>query len=783
MAAQSSTPLPRQAHGGGKHSGRRRGITWIDDGKRAATAHADVPLSPLSKKPTVERPPSASYNSLALGPGWVDPTGAAQAQGGPRSGGPLLVPVVGGHVSAAGAALPPPHAPVRSILKGSAAWAEERRAGGRPRPGGGAGVESGDSQGSEGLSGRGQVMSARGGGEESSRPPSSASESQRQPYQPATNAPSQWSSTSAGMAASMGGTAAGGGMRGTGAGAMPAQGGAGLGMTNGPVRAVHTAVKPMDLNSTYGNLGGRGSSAVLAESLAALAGGNMSRTLGPQGGQQAGSRPITDLNATAGHAHNLASSVANALSSSSGSALNGSGGSGIHLGQPPGRGASNRVRGYSPGPGRLKGSTGPSGGPAQGGRSSATSLDGDDSPVVGPGASTGGQRGAPSAFASVGTAASSAGRPGSGRQQASLSQTNQVGSNNSLLMPQMRVQSSGLVNYVSQSSLGASGGGGGMGMQLGMAGGYGAPSPTSAGMNLGSSFGYGQGGGSYSLLAPSAYGASSPAASGGGAGARPASGQLSSASQSANGRPGSGSRQSYGQAPAPSSSSSTPVRPGSGRSLQASTPTAGAAPSPYSNQQSVGHSTVQLGASAARSGATPARPQQGVQQQFMSAPSVGASGAPVNSYGGAPQQVTQGGGMQLGGKGGLVVGSNAGLGSTTRPSGNLGQSSYLSSSQANLGSSYGRPGSSGGMSMAIGAGAPPSFPQSYGLGSMGSRPSPAASSIPGSLYGAAHVTYSSSPAAAIASSTRPGSQQGTPVRPAMGGSNNNSALWSASGRR
>jgi hypothetical protein len=32
----------------------------------------DIPVSPFSKKPTPERPPTFSYNSTEVGPGWVD---------------------------------------------------------------------------------------------------------------------------------------------------------------------------------------------------------------------------------------------------------------------------------------------------------------------------------------------------------------------------------------------------------------------------------------------------------------------------------------------------------------------------------------------------------------------------------------------------------------------------------------------------------------------------------------------------------------------------------------
>jgi hypothetical protein len=31
-----------------------------------------VPISPFSRKPTPERPPTSSYNALEVGPGWAD---------------------------------------------------------------------------------------------------------------------------------------------------------------------------------------------------------------------------------------------------------------------------------------------------------------------------------------------------------------------------------------------------------------------------------------------------------------------------------------------------------------------------------------------------------------------------------------------------------------------------------------------------------------------------------------------------------------------------------------
>lgn len=56
---------------GGRGAGSRR-VSWIDDPHRQGTTHANVPLSPMTRRPSVERPPSASYSAVRAGPGWVD---------------------------------------------------------------------------------------------------------------------------------------------------------------------------------------------------------------------------------------------------------------------------------------------------------------------------------------------------------------------------------------------------------------------------------------------------------------------------------------------------------------------------------------------------------------------------------------------------------------------------------------------------------------------------------------------------------------------------------------
>jgi len=168
----------------------------------------------------------------------------------------------------------------------------------------------------------------------------------------------------------------------------------------GPVRALHTmrGGAAVDLGATFGAPGVR-SNNLLPESLASLAGGAFR-------GVPVGAPTSTVMGSSYGDG-----SLSSSLASSNGS---------ITLGLQPGRGASSRVRGYSPGPGRLKGGTGPSGGPAQGWAP-------DGAP--------------PSRSAPAPAPAPS----------------------NALLLPSMTVRPSGLVHYVSAS------------------GGYGPPSPLAGG--------------------------------------------------------------------------------------------------------------------------------------------------------------------------------------------------------------------------------------------------------------------------------------------------------------
>ena len=60
-----------------------RHVQWIDDPKRSDTTHADVPVSPMTRRQTVERPPTPSYSALRAAPGWHDLyEGASVGRGG-----------------------------------------------------------------------------------------------------------------------------------------------------------------------------------------------------------------------------------------------------------------------------------------------------------------------------------------------------------------------------------------------------------------------------------------------------------------------------------------------------------------------------------------------------------------------------------------------------------------------------------------------------------------------------------------------------------------------------
>lgn len=173
IAAQSSARLPREPAGGITHahpigsvhwaerpvmidgvlqqpngiqrplSSKRLGVTWIDDPKRTGTTHTDVPVSPTTKRPIPERPPTSSYSSLALGPGWVDTSGHAvpfrnstnstnstnssNSTNNTTNEVTMVVPSASGKISLAASSQPSNTSPskMRSILRGSSTWFEQ----------------------------------------------------------------------------------------------------------------------------------------------------------------------------------------------------------------------------------------------------------------------------------------------------------------------------------------------------------------------------------------------------------------------------------------------------------------------------------------------------------------------------------------------------------------------------------------------------------------------------------------------------------------------------------
>ena len=82
----------------------RGGVKWIDDARREGATHSDVPVSPASRRPTTERPPGASYSSLALSAGWA-PVG--ETLGGTVA---VAIPSPGGHSAVPGRARDAPRA-------------------------------------------------------------------------------------------------------------------------------------------------------------------------------------------------------------------------------------------------------------------------------------------------------------------------------------------------------------------------------------------------------------------------------------------------------------------------------------------------------------------------------------------------------------------------------------------------------------------------------------------------------------------------------------------------
>jgi len=67
----------------------RRRLTWIDDPRRRGTSHPHVPISPTTRRPCVERPPTPSYSAIKAGPGWVDLLSPSARRGVTASGQPL----------------------------------------------------------------------------------------------------------------------------------------------------------------------------------------------------------------------------------------------------------------------------------------------------------------------------------------------------------------------------------------------------------------------------------------------------------------------------------------------------------------------------------------------------------------------------------------------------------------------------------------------------------------------------------------------------------------------
>lgn len=51
---------------------RKQRLTWIDDTSRKGGSHSQVPISPFTRRPVAERPPTPSYSDLEPGGGWVD---------------------------------------------------------------------------------------------------------------------------------------------------------------------------------------------------------------------------------------------------------------------------------------------------------------------------------------------------------------------------------------------------------------------------------------------------------------------------------------------------------------------------------------------------------------------------------------------------------------------------------------------------------------------------------------------------------------------------------------
>lgn len=401
--------------GSGLASSRRGAVVWIDDSRRSAKAtHRDVPISPLTRRPTPERPPSASYSSLALGVGWVDTSGTSFSVAIPRSDGGQtvahVIPCMSSNVSAAAASQPVsligvPSSKIVSICRGTQKWVEQRdRAAAAlaaekqrgadaaprsadgsvdespkadastPRPASSSkatrqqsNLQSADSpfshSGAGAAAGAGFPGGGGGAGGAAAVPPLSAPPSRGAPVPTALRPPTPSTRLqSQSQSQQLSGTdAASGGRPAASASAeaapnrlsvAPATGSWNLlSATQGPVRATPSLAQS---NASAVSLGRPTPSAPpaqnLSETIANLAAGNMQRSFG--GGHAFASVSGDGRQArpgSGGPAHETPT-----LLSASAAASGGVNGGWVTPAAALNRAASNRVRGYSPGPGKSR---------------------------------------------------------------------------------------------------------------------------------------------------------------------------------------------------------------------------------------------------------------------------------------------------------------------------------------------------------------------------------------------------------------------------------------------
>lgn len=386
--------------GSGLASSRRGAVVWIDDSRRSSKAtHRDVPISPLTRRPTPERPPSASYSSLALGVGWIDTSGTSFSVAVPRSDGgqsvAVVIPCMSSNVSAAAASQPvslvgAPSSKIVSICRGTQKWVEQRdRAAAlaaekqraadaaprsvdgsfdespkaessTPRPASSSkqtrqsNVQSADSPFSTGAgNSSGAVLSSSGGAGAAAAPPLSAPPSRGAPVPTALRPPTP--SMRLQSQSQLTGTDAAGRPAARAAeeppnrlSVAPATGSWNLlSATQGPVRA-SPSLAQSNVSASLGKTAPAIPTQNLSETIANLAAGNMQRSFG--GGQVPASgtgdgkhiRP-----GSGGPAHETPT----LLSASSSAGLNGGW---VTPAAALNRAASNRVRGYSPGPGKFR---------------------------------------------------------------------------------------------------------------------------------------------------------------------------------------------------------------------------------------------------------------------------------------------------------------------------------------------------------------------------------------------------------------------------------------------